>query len=340
MQPILTSVASAAVIGGDLIIGLSDGSIINCGRVQGPIGLTGSQGPIGATGRDGESGNTIHTVQGTPDTTLGKDGDFAINVKFWEIYGPRAGGAWGSATPLRGNKRGGAGDQQNNIFGNNSPGSGGGNSSGGIAQTTSTLPLSGKGTKATVNAPGGSIIEEKKGLKNQAGLNNWLQAGLTALDTAIPIEKVDPLPVEGKYEGELVYFEFGLWLWIDAAWVEVGGKGKESQPFIEIDQFKVVTQYGGYRYNPLYSVNANATHTWEYQINLDPDADPDAWGDVADLSQSIKNDIGWKDYETWMELRLDEAGQKAKYPNAQMRFHVWSELNSVENELDSCALPA
>ena len=99
MQTILTSVASAAVISGDLIIGLSDGSIINCGRVQGPIGLTGDQGPIGATGRDGAAGNTIHTVQGTPDTTLGKDGDFAINVKFWEIYGPRAGGAWGSATP-------------------------------------------------------------------------------------------------------------------------------------------------------------------------------------------------------------------------------------------------
>ena len=47
----LTSVASAAIIGGDLIMGLSDGSIINCGRVQGPQGLTGDRGPMGATGR-------------------------------------------------------------------------------------------------------------------------------------------------------------------------------------------------------------------------------------------------------------------------------------------------
>ena len=51
MSSIATSVVSAAVIGGDLILGLSDGSIINCGRVQGPQGLKGDQGPMGATGR-------------------------------------------------------------------------------------------------------------------------------------------------------------------------------------------------------------------------------------------------------------------------------------------------
>ena len=99
MQTSATSVVSAAVIGGDLILGLGDGSIINCGRVQGPQGLKGDPGPIGATGRPGADGNTIHTVQGIPDTTLGKDGDFAINVVRWEIYGPRSGGVWGTATP-------------------------------------------------------------------------------------------------------------------------------------------------------------------------------------------------------------------------------------------------
>ena len=98
MTSIATSVVSAAVIGGELIIGLSDGSIINCGLVQGPQGLKGDQGPMGATGRAGTDGNTIHTVAGTPDTTLGRDGDYAINVTVWEIYGPRSGGAWGAGT--------------------------------------------------------------------------------------------------------------------------------------------------------------------------------------------------------------------------------------------------
>ena len=131
MTTTLTSVASAAIIGGDLIMGLSDGSIINCGRVQGPQGLTGDRGPMGATGRDGQDGRTILTVQGTPDTTLGKDGDFAINVVLWEIYGPRAGGVWGTGTPLRGNARGNQSpDTTQNLFGSNSPGSGGGGTGG------------------------------------------------------------------------------------------------------------------------------------------------------------------------------------------------------------------
>ena len=122
MQTSATSVVSAAVIGGDLILGLGDGSIINCGRVQGPQGLKGDSGPMGATGRAGIDGNTIHTVEGTPDTTLGKDGDFAINVVVWEIYGPRAGGVWEPAIP-RGNARGRTSDTTQNLFGSNSPGS-------------------------------------------------------------------------------------------------------------------------------------------------------------------------------------------------------------------------
>ena len=124
MSTVATSVVSAAVIGGDLVLGLSDGSIINCGRVQGPQGLKGNQGPMGATGRAGIDGNTIHTVAGAPDTTLGRDGDYAINTTVWEIYGPRAGGAWGTGTPLRGNRRGGSTDERVPIFGSN-PDSGG-----------------------------------------------------------------------------------------------------------------------------------------------------------------------------------------------------------------------
>ncbi len=126
MTSVATSVVSAAVIGGELIIGLSDGSIINCGFVQGPQGLKGDQGPMGATGRSGTDGNTIHTVAGAPDTTLGRDGDYAINVTVWEIYGPRTGGAWGTGTPIRGNARDGSSpDTTQNLFGSNPPGSGG-----------------------------------------------------------------------------------------------------------------------------------------------------------------------------------------------------------------------
>ena len=47
------SVVSAAISEGNLIIGSSDGSIINCGYVQGPPGLKGDPGPMGAVGNDG-----------------------------------------------------------------------------------------------------------------------------------------------------------------------------------------------------------------------------------------------------------------------------------------------
>ena len=52
----MASVASAAIIEGSLIIGLDDGSIINCGFVQGPQGLKGDPGPMGATGDPGLDG--------------------------------------------------------------------------------------------------------------------------------------------------------------------------------------------------------------------------------------------------------------------------------------------
>ena len=56
------NVVSAAVISGELIIGLDDGSIIRAGYVQGPQGLKGDQGPMGATGSPGIDGNTIDVI--------------------------------------------------------------------------------------------------------------------------------------------------------------------------------------------------------------------------------------------------------------------------------------
>ena len=222
-----TSVVSAAVIGGDLILGLSDGAIINCGRVQGPQGLKGDQGPIGATGRAGTDGNTIHTVQGAPDGSLGRDGDFAINTVVWEIYGPRSGGTWGTGTPLRGNKRGDR-ESKDPIFGmqSNTGGDGGGGGTG-QTYTTANLPLAGTGRliekNGRVSAPGGNIIPEGNGLKYQSNLNSWIYNSLAALDEALPITSADTLPDKGKYEGDMVLFEGALWVWNGSSWIEVGG---------------------------------------------------------------------------------------------------------------------
>ena len=83
-----TSVVSAAIIEGNLIIGLSDGSVINCGYVQGPQGLSGPQGPMGATGDRGTDGNTILTVGGTPGNEMGSDGDMPSTILTGEFTAP------------------------------------------------------------------------------------------------------------------------------------------------------------------------------------------------------------------------------------------------------------
>ena len=178
MQNSAASVVSAAVVGGDLILGLSDGSMINCGRVQGPQGLTGEAGPVGATGLPGIDGNTIHTVEGAPEQRLGKDGDFAIDVRTWTIYGPRAGMQWGNGTPLRG--RGGLGESRD-FFGQAAPGSDSGG--GGTMQTTMTLPLSNP-----TRISGARGLPDTNGLKNQADYNAWAYDALESLAAGVSPE--------------------------------------------------------------------------------------------------------------------------------------------------------
>ncbi len=65
---------------------------------QGPTGASGAQGPAGNDGADGAT-----VLNGASDpTTEGADGDFFVNTTSDEIFGPKAGGAWGSGTSLVG----------------------------------------------------------------------------------------------------------------------------------------------------------------------------------------------------------------------------------------------
>lgn len=94
-------IVSAAVVSGELILGLSDGSLIRAGYVQGAQGLQGVPGPIGATGRPGVDGNGILNGAGFPKSEDGKDGDFYIDVTRMALFGPKEGGVWGKPVFLR-----------------------------------------------------------------------------------------------------------------------------------------------------------------------------------------------------------------------------------------------
>ena len=103
----MASIASAAIVSGELILGLDDGSIIRAGYVQGPQGLQGERGPQGSTGRPGRDGNGLLHGAGIPTFDDGQDGDFYIDIKEWKAYGPKIGGKWGSGVALLPKDRGG-----------------------------------------------------------------------------------------------------------------------------------------------------------------------------------------------------------------------------------------
>jgi hypothetical protein len=88
------SVVSAGVIGGELIIGLADGSIINAGFVQGARGPKGDIGRPGPKGDDGRDGNTILNGEGPPRPEIGRDGDHYLDMSVLAWWGPKAGGRW------------------------------------------------------------------------------------------------------------------------------------------------------------------------------------------------------------------------------------------------------
>lgn len=70
--------------------------------------LAGTWVEIGGGG--GGGGNTVLNGAGAPSSGTGDDGDFYIDTSAWDIYGPKAAGAWGSGTSLVGPGGGGGGN--------------------------------------------------------------------------------------------------------------------------------------------------------------------------------------------------------------------------------------
>lgn len=73
----------------------------------GPKGDKGEPGPVGeagAQGIPGTDGNMIRYGEGAPAKDLGSEGDFYINTKTSDLYGPKASSGWGTFTSLKGLK--------------------------------------------------------------------------------------------------------------------------------------------------------------------------------------------------------------------------------------------
>ena len=94
-------ITGAAVLGGELILSLSDGQIIKAGIVAGSRGPKGEPGPMGPTGRDGADGNGMLHGPGFPRPDEGRDNDFFYSTTEVALFGPKTGGSWGSPVYLK-----------------------------------------------------------------------------------------------------------------------------------------------------------------------------------------------------------------------------------------------
>ena len=102
----MASIETAVVSNGDLLLQMTDGSIQNVGRVQGPPGadgLPGLQGLKGDTGRPGRDGATFHTNFGPPSPGQYKDGDLYVDVQTSDLsLYQKIGGQWARIGGLKG----------------------------------------------------------------------------------------------------------------------------------------------------------------------------------------------------------------------------------------------
>jgi len=94
-------ITGAAVLGGELILSLSDGQIIKAGIVTGSRGPKGEPGPMGPTGKDGEDGNGMLHGPGFPRPDEGRDNDFFYSTTEVALFGPKTGGSWGAPVYLK-----------------------------------------------------------------------------------------------------------------------------------------------------------------------------------------------------------------------------------------------
>ena len=193
----MAGVASAAIVSGELILGLDDGQIIRAGYVQGPQGLTGDRGAIGSVGPAGRDGNTLLHGAGVPTFDDGKDGDFYIDIKAYRCYGPKVGGKWGSGVALLPKDRGGMLPTGMRTQGSVSAGS-----------RAFAASMSGPGGGSGIPAPAGD------GLDLINGHNRPLPPGLTTLiasdvkgDSMHVIVKADS--TTGSWYGEIIVTHFG-----------------------------------------------------------------------------------------------------------------------------------
>lgn len=176
------SYVDTAVVNGNghLLLGLSDGQIIDVGRVVGPVGATGDRGATGLPGEPGMDGAAVLSGPRAPQESDGEEGDHWIDLSSAEFcFYKKGGNGWTKLANLRQPAQDrliGAG-----VGGGN--GNGGGSGGGGTSQTTATLPLANPTRIISVRG-----LPDTSNLKTQADYNAWAHDALESLVSGVSPE--------------------------------------------------------------------------------------------------------------------------------------------------------
>lgn len=88
-----------------LILFVTVATLVGCGKdgETGPQGIKGEQGDKGDQGIAGVDGTVIHSGNGEPSSSLGKAGDYYIDLSTGNLYGAKT-TSWGEPMSLKGEK--------------------------------------------------------------------------------------------------------------------------------------------------------------------------------------------------------------------------------------------
>ena len=203
-----TAIVSSA---GNLLLGLSDGTIIDAGRVVGPAGATGSAGPTGLPGERGSDGAAVLSGPRAPQESDGIEGDHWIDISSAEFnFYKKGGSGWDKLASLRQ-------PAQDRLVGAGA-GSGGGAGGNGELQNTRTLPLinGGETIRKTAKNKGMPVPGV---LLTQEDANQYFLGCLREQDVAVS----DSVPRPPHQTGQLWFCtnpeDLTLYVYDGAVWV-------------------------------------------------------------------------------------------------------------------------
>lgn len=198
---------------GHLLLGLSDGAVIDVGRVVGPAGATGERGPTGLVGNDGRDGEAVLSGPRAPSQDDGKEGDMWIDISSAEFsFYKKNGEGWNKLAELRQVPR----DLRVPTSGTGGGGGGGGN---GELQNTRTLPLINGGSTLRKQAQARGLPPVPGQLNSQEDANLYFLNCLTTQDVTVS----DSVPRPPYQTGQLWFCtnpeDLTLYVYDGAVWV-------------------------------------------------------------------------------------------------------------------------